>query len=482
MIPFPLFEPDKSLFNGGAGYNLLNCLPVADGWGPMPDFEPLSAALGADCLGMTAYKAYDGTLTVIAGTATDLYKLNTSTSPYSWDNVSISAAAYSVPSGDLWSFAVFGDYLIACQLGNVPQFISLSTGVAFGNLAGSPPTAKYVATVGDFLVLFRLDGSPNKLQWSGLNDSEWWTPGQRNSDIQEFPDGGEIQALSRVGLGAVVIQRDGMKNMVFSGDTNVFAFSDANSARGAISGPSVVQIGPGRFFYLAEQGFFSGIDGTPIGAERVDRWFFENIDLDYLPEVQGFADPYNKIAWWKFITIDGTSRLLGYAWQLNRWCYSDQDMQAGAAIATPGITLEGLDNLYASLDDIPASLDSRIFKGGRPVFAIIGTDGKLAFLAATNKAAVLETAQIELVKGSRAFVNGGRVVTDATGYTVTLRYADYHGGTITDKTAVSPSSRSGHLPLRASGRLFSFRMDIPAGTDWTVVTAIEPSVVREGQQ
>lgn len=482
MIPFPPFEPDKSPFNGGAGDNLKNCLPVADGWGPMPDFVELSDALPDDCVGLTAYKAPDGTLTVIAGTSTNLYKLDTTTDPYSWTNVSLLADGYSVPANDRWSFAVFGDYLIACQLGDPPQFISLSSGTAFANLAGSPPTAKYVATVGDFLVLYNLDGAPSRLQWSGLNNAEWWTAGQRNSDIQEFPDGGEIQALSRVGLGAIVIQRDGMKNMVFTGDTNVFAFSDANAARGSVSGESVVQIGPGRFLYLSEQGYFSGVEGTPIGAERVDDWFFQNIDLDFLPEVLGFADPYNKIAWWKFTTSDASTLLIGYAWQLDRWCYSDQNFQAGGAIATPGITLEGLDNLYASLDAIPVSLDSRIFKGGRPVFAIINTDRKLAFFGATAKAATLETGEIELVPGSRAWVNGGRAITDATGFTVTMKVSDYHGAAQTSKAAVSPSTRSGHLPLRGAGRLFSFQIDIPAATAWTVTTGIDVKAVREGDQ
>jgi hypothetical protein len=58
-------------------------------------------------------------------------------------------------------------------------------------------------------------------------------------------------------------------------------------------------------------------------------------------------------------------------------------------------------------------------------------------MGATSKAATLETAQIELVPGSRAWVNGGRAITDATNFTVTLRKSDYHGGTITDKAAVS---------------------------------------------
>lgn len=474
MIPFPAFEPDKSAYKVLAGDTLLNCLPTADGWGPMPEFAALSDALGATCRGLTAYKATDGTLTVIAGTETDLYKLNTSTSPYSWDNVSKSAAAYSVPSGDSWSFTVYGDYLIAHTLGDAPQFISLSVGTVFADLAGSPPTAKYSRTVGDFLVFGHLDGEPNKIRWSGLNDSEFWTLGQRFADEQVFPTGGEIQKIVPIGRGAIIVQRDEMQNMQFnSASTYAFSFSNANSARGAISGESVIEIGPGRFFFLSEQGFFAGVEGVPIGAERVDRFLFNNIDLDFLPEVIGVADPYNKIAWWKFITTNGTARLLGYDWQLDRWCFSDQDLQAGGGISTPGITLEGLDNIYADLDVIPVSLDSRIFKGGRPVFAIIDSDGKLSFMGATNKSATLRTADIELSPGRWSKVHNGFVTTDCTDFTVTASVASFHGGSFTDKTASSPSSRTGRIPLRAHGRLHRFKMVTTAGASWEHALGID---------
>jgi hypothetical protein len=474
LIPFPAFEPDKSNFTVVAGDTLLNCLPVTSGWGPMPDFEALSDALPAACRGLTTFKATDGTLSIFAGTATDLYKLNTSTSPYSWDEVSKTTAAYSVPSGDTWSFTVFGDYLIAHTLGDVPQYISLSAGSAFADLAGTPPTAKYSACVGDFLVFGHLDGEPNKLRWSGLNNSEFWTLGQRFADEQLFPAGGEIQAIVPVGLGAIIIQRDQMQNMQFNAaSTYAFSFSNANSARGAISGESVVQIGPGRFFYLSEQGFFAGVEASPIGAERVDRFLFDNIDLDFLPEVFGVADPYNKIAWWKFVTSDGTSRLLGYDWQLDRWCYSDQDLSAGGGIATPGITLDGLDNLYATLDEIPVSLDSRIFRGGRPVFAIIDADSKLSFMAATNKSATIRTADLELSPGRCSTVHSGFVTTDCTDFTVTASTTNEHGGSFTDKAAVSPSTRTGRLPLLADGRLHHFTMVTTAGASWKNALGID---------
>jgi hypothetical protein len=45
-LPFPPFEPDRSRFNGGVIPSVLNVLPVADGWAPLPGIAEfvLSAA------------------------------------------------------------------------------------------------------------------------------------------------------------------------------------------------------------------------------------------------------------------------------------------------------------------------------------------------------------------------------------------------------------------------------------------------------
>lgn len=482
MIPFPPYEPDRSIYNALTTSVAVNCLPVADGWGPMPEFVPLSDALPAECKGLFYYRApADGVITVIAGTASNLYKLDTSTSPYSWVEISQTTDAYSVPASGRWCFAAYGNTLIATNGADAAQKFDLTSGTAFADLGGSPPLAKYVAVVGDFVVMYNLDGNPNAMHWSGVNNSEFWTLGQRGCDIQVFPEGAEIQALVPVGQGAIVVQRDAMQNMVFTpASSYVFGFSSANSARGAIAPFSVVEIGAGNFLFLSEDGFFARVTGDPIGAERVDRTFLGDIDLDYLPEVVGVADPYNKIVWWLYQTVTGDKRMIGYDWQLNRWCYSTDNFQAAAAIATPGISWDGLANIYASIDDVTLPFDSRVFAGGRPVFAVINTDGKLAFMAGSNKAVELETGIANHGQGQRAIVRDGYVVSDCTDFTVSVAVATTYGGSFTYRTAVSPSSRSGRLPLRGDGFLHKYKMVIPSGATWSHLQGVEVIFERSG--
>lgn len=481
MIPFPPFEPDKSPFNGGAGDNLKNCLPVSDGWGPMPSLTTISAALATECKGATYVRQADGDYFVIAGTETGLFLLNTT--DYTWTDISGASAPYAVPTTDEWSFTVFGSTLIAHTLGDVPQAYDIEAGGVFADLAGSPPTARYSWTAGDFLVFGHLTGAPSTIQWSGLNDATYWTIGERGADQQVLPSGGEIMGGIGDERGAVIIQRNAMRYMQFAPSSGyTFTISVANEKRGSTAPLSIAQIGPGQFMYLSEDGFFSGAEGRAIGAERIDKWFFDNIDQVYLADVKGVADPFQKIVWWQFRTPDASKLLLGYDWQLDRWCYSDQAISIMVALSTPAINWDGLDLLYATIDDIGDAYDSRLFAGGRPTFGAFTTDHKLAYFTGTNKAATLETAQIELIPGQRAFVNGGRAITDATGFTAEIGKSDFHGGTVTYKTAVTASTRSGHIPFRAAGRLFRFRMNITAGEQWSHASAFVPMAIPEGMQ
>lgn len=481
MIPFPPFEPDASPFNGGSGDNLKNCLPVRDGWGPMASLSEISEALPSECKGAVYVRQADGGYLVIAGTETGLYLLDTT--DFSWTDISGTTAPYHVPTNDLWSFTLFGNTLIAHTLGDVPQAYDIESGGVFADLGGSPPVAKYSWVAGDFLVFAFLDGAPSTIRWSGLNDATFWTVSQRGSDVQVLPSGGEIMGGVGSQNGAIIIQRGSMRYMQFAPSSGyTFTIAPANEKRGSVAPASIVAIGPGQFVYLSEDGFFADVAGRAIGGERVDRWFFKQVDQAYLQDVRGVADPFEKIVWWQFRTPTSQKLLLGYDWQLDRWCYSDQDVSQMVALTTPGTTWDGLDAFYASIDDAIAPFDSRLFAGGSPTFGAFTTDNKLAYFMGVNKAATLETALIELIPGRRAFVNGGRAQTDAVGFTARVGTSDFHGGGMTYRPAVSASARSGHIPYRASGRLFSFPLTIPEGTEWTTTSSIEPEFVQEGDQ
>lgn len=479
--PFPSFEPDKSPFNPAASASIINALPAADGWKPMPDVTVVSEALAAECVGAIYSKDADGNVTVFAATQANLYKMSTASTPYTWDEVSKSTDAYSVPTGERASLIVFGDYVFANNLGTTPQKFLVGTDTLFSDNTDMPQ-AKHMWVAADYVVCGHLLNEPDYVQWSGVKDGTFWTVGERGSDKQPRPGGGEVQGGVGDQRGAVVIFRDKIEYMQLDlASGNTFSFAPANPVRGAVAPWSIAQIGPGRFVYLSEDGFFEGVEGRPIGGERVDQWFKDNADAEQIDLVRAVVDPFEKLVWWKFIQSDQTARLLGYDWQLDRWCTSDQDLQEGAVLATAALSWDGLDSLFADIDAANVAFDSRIFQGGRPTFAIFDTSNRLAYFTGTPKAATLEIADTELTPNRRSFVNGGRLVGDAATYTAQIGQRDYHGDSVTWKSAVSPSSRSGLIPFRQSGRIHKARLNIAAGADWDLVQGIYLDYVPEGE-
>lgn len=482
LIPFGPFEPDKSPFNPAVSQYVINALPVANGWGPMPGLSVISQALPSKCRGAVYVRTSAGTYSIIAGTETGLYRLDTT--DYSWTDISGPSAPYAVPLQDSWTFTRFGDKLVAHNITDPIQVYDIDGVGDFADLAGNPPRAKYSWVSGDFLVLGYLEGAAGQktVQWSGINDIEWWTPLKKSSDFQELPEGDEVMGGFGEQGGFYVIQRAGMQYFPFApGSGFTFTRTVLNPKQGTVAPRSIVSIGPGLFFYLSEDGFFGGIDRKPIGAERVDGWFLDNIDTAYLSDVQGAADPFEKIVWWKFRLADGTGRRIGYDWQLDRWCTTDLDVGEMMSLATPDLSWDGLDTLYGSINEVTEPFDSRLFSGGRPTFATFTEDDRLAYFSGESLAATIDTAQVEMDGMARSFVNGVRVQTDCVDFTLMDGTSAFHGDPII-WSAASSINRAGLVPMRSDGRLHKFRLQTPAGSDWTVVSSINANAQPSGQQ
>ena len=483
-VPFGPFEPDKSMFNGTASASVVNVMPVANGWGPMPGLTTISAALGATCRGAVYVRDSSGNYTIIAGTETGLFKLNTT--DYTWTDISGASAPYSLPLEDTWSFTVFGTKLVIHNIADPIQVYNIETAGVCADLAGSPPQAKYSWVSGDFLVLGYLSDTngDKKVRWSGVNNIEHWTIGEQGADEQVIPEGKEVCAGFGEQGGFFVICRSAMHFFQFAPSSGyTFVRQLLNAVQGTISPRSVVSIGPGQFFYLSEDGFFAGAERKPIGAERVDRWFLDQIDMTYIGDVQGAADPFEKIVWWKYQVPSGTSRRLGYDWQLDRWCTTDLQVGEIVPLVTPGVTIDGMDALYASIDEVDVPFDSRLFLGGRPTLATFTSDNELAFFSGDNIAATLSTSTIEPDPVSRAYANGVRIVTDANGSSVSVTDTlyDYHGAAGVTSGA-STMNRAGFCPMRVDGRLHRFTTTISQGAEWSIVSEIEIPFQASGSQ
>lgn len=496
MIPFALFEPDKGPFSESSTDYVMNVTPISNGWAGFPDLSALSSALGADCYGGCYYRTSDGSYAVVVGTATALYKLNTGTTPYTFTDISGPSAPYAVPIGQMWQFERFGTGLYACTLGAPLQFLDVDAGGNFADAAGSPPRSKYIKTIGDFLLLGYLKvgatESPNKWATSGLNAPTIWTVGTQLADEQVIPDGDEIMGLLGGATGGRVFQRKAKRSLVLSADAAMpIKSSVIDPAYGVLAPLSIVAIGGDDYAYLAEDGFQRGDGKLPIGAEKVNRFFFSDVDLAQVETVQGGVDPYNHMVWWRYKSNVGAYKMIGWDWELDRWTQADPDVAVLLTAVVPGVTLEALDAIFLSLYgsssiDTPGaeSLDSRRWAGGRPTFGAVSSAGIVSIFTGGNRAATMDTTA-QALSGDvmkRHGITGAYLVSDTNSYTLAKAGGDRHGdvGTMAFGTPAGPN-RIGLVPMRGDHRISRFRAGIAADVDWSFVHGVEPELVGAGQ-
>jgi hypothetical protein len=481
-LPFGEFRPDVSDYQGAHSGRIDNVLPRGDGYGPFPDFTAFTSALPAVCRGFFVARNADASVTIFAGTATRLYRLNNT--DFTFTDVSKGGAVYpGLSASDQWQFAQFNSLVVAVQANAPPQVYDLTSSTAFADLGGSPPQARYVAVVGRFLVLSGLLSQPYRIQWSGLNALTTWTAGVNQSDFQDLPDGGITRGVAGGEFG-VIFQDAAIRRMTYApGSPVIFQLDRIAEDKGLYAPLSLIRAGD-RILFLSPQGFNmmqSGGLPVPIGKERVDRTFFADVDSASLQLIIGAADPRGSRVFWAYKSLAGTTglfdRMLCYDWALDRWTRIAMMGEYLATLSKPGLTLENLDTISSSVDALPFSLDD-VTGAAFPQIAGVNGAHRLGFFTGAALEAVLETAE-QGADGRRIFVRSFRPVTDAAtcagavSVRESLQVARVFG-------AESPVNVQGLVPARVSTRYARGRLRIPAGTAWSFATGVEPDVVMEG--
>jgi hypothetical protein len=510
LIKFIDWRPDVSDYEGQTSFTIAGVLPRGDGYGPMRASAAYSQALPGQCRGaFTAYRT-DGSVQLFAATATDLYVLDNNL--LTWTNVSKGGVAYAaVPSDQQWQFTQFGDVVIAVQVNTVPQKFSLTGSFGAGkfiDVAGSPPNARYISTVGRFVVLSGLNGatadtSPYTVRWSGLNAYETWTPGTNSSDYQQLPDGGVVRGVAG-GESGLIFQDNAIRRMTWAvGSAYVFLIERISQDRGLYAPYSIIRAGE-RIFFLSGSGFHQIAPGAnypqPIGKEKFDRYFFSVLDRSQLQFIIGAADPKATRVFWSFrganMSFDGYTALICYDYALERATIMAMQGEYLVQMAQPGLTLDGA-ALAAILPavvtdpgppivydpdggiDTPgaASLDSYV-PSTAPEIAQFDASHMLAFFGGPSLQAVLDTPE-EGTDGQRLRVKGLRPITDATSVfgSCSRRETVRDPITYVAESAVTPI---GLCPLNVSTRYARGRIRIPAATNWTYATGVEPQFGTEG--
>jgi hypothetical protein len=483
MIPFGEYKPDVSDYRGAHSASLSNVLPRADGWGPFPSLSVLTAALPAACRGFFIARRPDGSVSIFAATASKLYLLNNTN--FTWTDVSKALGSYSaVTSTDQWQFAQHGNNVIAVQANTVPQVYVLNASTQFADLGGSPPQARYVAIVLRFVVLSGLLNDPYRVQWSGLNAPGTWTSGTNQSDFQDFPDGGVVRGVAGGEFG-LIVQEGAIRRMVYSrGSPTIFDIDRVSDDIGILGPLSLTRSGD-RFLFYSSKGFMmmspTG-QPVPIGKERVDRTFKSALDTGALQLFIGASDPRESRVYWAYRSSSGSGpvfdRIINFDWGIDRW--GPPVAASGvyiAPISRPGLTLENLDAINASVDALTFSLDD-VSTASVPQLAGVDGTHKLGLYSGANLEAILKTPE-QGAEGSRIFVRGFRPITDAASVFGSIEHRATAQATAV-ATAETPVNAAGFCPQRRETRLAKAVSRIPAGTNWSYISGVEPDFVVTG--
>ncbi len=363
VLFFSEYRPDVSDYEGNSSQDITNVVPRGDGYGPFPGFSAFTSALPATCFGSFAARKNDGSIAIFAGTSNKLYMLNNTSG--TWQDVSLGGGTYNtLPTGAIWRFAQFNNFVFATQANDVLQTFDLTSSTTFiARLDSNCPAAAYITVVNSFVVLSGI-ASPNvyRIQWSGLNDvssSSAWTPGINSADFQDLADGGIVHGVSGGEYG-VIFQDTSLRRLLYSpGSPFVFQIDRIAVDDGLLTPYSLVQSG-NNVFWLGPFGFKMLAPGglpTPIGKERIDRTFLADCDFTHPELIQGSNDPTHTRVMWAYKSNGNSAstadKLLIYDWALDRWTtVSGGGYGGGVFNLTPlakiSVSLEGVDAAFGT--------------------------------------------------------------------------------------------------------------------------------------
>jgi hypothetical protein len=331
-------------------------------------------------------------------------------------------------------------------------------------ITSAAPIAKHLTVIRDFVVGAYIEAGtyPNRVQWSDVNDPAYWdSDGASLADFQDIEDGGDVTAITGGEFGIVLLE-NAIVRMQFVGSPNIFQFDTIARGVGCIEAGSVTQYA-GTTYFLGADGFYA-CDGQQIiriGAEKVNRYFFSNANIGDIDSISASIDPERNVVMWDYSNTSGGRSLIIYNYQTQKWSEAETDVDYLSTLSSTGATLDGLDDAYnvtagsfvigqyytirtvgttdftligavantvgvlfqatgvgtgdgvaidqaaataglVSLDALSASLDDRIWKGGKFLFGGVRDDRIVVFTGA-RATATLTTNDIEF--GYNTLVN-----------------------------------------------------------------------------
>jgi len=581
----------------------LNVVPALNGYTYLNSAANYSAAASENLNNVFAGK-FGGTVTVFAGGATKLFKLDNtdltlddvSSGTYSGDNrwqfvqfgqnmlatngtqriqrwtlggstsfyqsstyvsgtysrsgttVTATITGHGLTNGETYEVDITsgdgtdGEYAITVSDANTITYTDTNSGTTSGNInviTSAAPIAKYMTVIRDFVVGAYIEAGtyPNRVQWSDVNSPNYWdSDGASLADFQDIEDGGDITGITGGEFGVVLLE-NAIVRMQFVGSPNIFQFDTIARGVGCMEGGSIAQYA-GTTYFLGADGFYAcdGQQVIRIGAEKVNRYFFNNANIGDIDSISASIDPERNIVTWNYSNTSGSRSLLIYNYQTQKWSEAETDVDYLSTLASTGVSLDSMDTAYnvtagsfvtgqyytirevgttdftligavantvgvifqatgvgtgtgvgidqaaattglKTIDALSASLDDRIWKGGKFLFGGVRDDRIIVFTG-DRKVATLTTNDLEF--GYNTLVNLVRPSIDNGSADVQIASRRELNDTITFSTAVSADAE-GRVGLRSHGRYHRISIT-PTGANWSLAIGLDLDVNQAGNR
>ncbi len=453
----------------GSVMDAFNCYPVTNGYAPMRSAVDYSDAASEDLVVAFAGK-YSGATSLFAAGTTNIFKFNTATLGLD----ALTTTGYTTTES--WDITQFGSTMILANGINKLQGYNLGSSTYVADLSATAPTARYVTVVRDFVVAANTAGEEAKVFWSDINDETDWTSGiTSQSDTQILPDGGDITGLAGGEYGLIFLER-AIYRMTYAGSPLFFQFDAISRTLGCASNGSIAQFG-GLTYFLADDGFYvcDGQTTKPIGAEKINRWFFNTATPGLIrTSMSATVDPINKLIVWCFDAVAGGKYLLIYNINLDRFSYAETDVSSVSYALAPSVTLEQIDSYDSDIDTLDTPLDSATWAGGGLLFT--GVRGaKIVTFSGDRQTAAVSSGDIDMGRSVvtliRPIVDGGTGSAAVASRELLSAPADF--------SELSAASSEGRVSVRSAGRYHRIKVS-PNSANWTTLVGAEVDIVSQG--
>ena len=452
-----------------------NVISQAVGYGPLPRPSAIATGAGENLYTLHHTRDADNETFIVAAGLQGVYTIS---AVGAFTNVS--GTAYSTPIDSRIRFTQFGSNVIFTNNADKLQYFDVNTSTQFADVSADAPVAKYITVVRDFVVVGNtLEGATrygNRVRWSGINDETEWTYSQTTqADYQDVPDGGNVVGITGGEFGLILMDK-GISRMSYVGTPFIFQFDNISRGIGCLSDNSITQY-QGITFFLSDDGFYmcDGQTVKAIGSEKVDRWFFDNVDLTLLSTMSAAVDPIRKLVIWNFPSSGSLRKLLIYNFKTGRWTNADAETDYIADASTKTVTLEQLDLISASIDGLDQSLDSPAYIGNQSFLGGLKDDDVYAFTG-LPRSGVIITGDIDV--GANSLITLARPQIDSGSANVSVASRYRLDNPVVYSTAISASTEN-RVSLRNSGRYHRIKVE-PTGDDWQNAVAVDIDIVPSG--